>query len=531
MTLPFVEKKKKYQFMPSNKSYLNGFSIIEILMAIGILGLTAAAGYQVFHTIEQNQYRAIQATQNIDKPMATFNQFFAQYNSSRDLSTAIEVLDLTPNIDPFINSNRFRSDRIRVLFDPDAVNLGLDANPGDLTSELTADYTYPDGTIAAGFGQGTNLTVATDFIHQDYIASGSVTLPDRDTFDSSDDPISQTLKLFEIGGTQRGTWIGVAFINGDFYLRMRAGRSTDSESDNFSGQDRAVRSVELGAIPEFDGMEHDITWDIDTGDATTDSPGRIRLWIDNRKVIDAQSTCDLTDPNRECQLGLPGELPSWAGGDSGSWGANNNCSDVPGGSTTYSGPQQFQNCNAWPTAAGTLSVYRDQLIDESAVPATDEPQIILPLTNLTIGNDQAIYYRVFGIPEESCKFTGGTNYQYTFDCFDSDDYDRLKVDIDNLMNTDNVPFFDIGMLDGGICRITGYDSATETLTMDDSSACPASSVSTDPTAAASVYFIPPRLVFYSSDFSLNYVQSVMESFADPVNRYDDDLANRQPAAH
>lgn len=98
MTLPFVEKKKKYQFMPSNKSYLNGFSIIEILMAIGILGLTAAAGYQVFHTIEQNQYRAIQATQNIDKPMATFNQFFAQYNSSRDLSTAIEVLDLTPNI-------------------------------------------------------------------------------------------------------------------------------------------------------------------------------------------------------------------------------------------------------------------------------------------------------------------------------------------------------------------------------------------------------------------------------------------------
>ena len=115
---------------------------MEILMAIGILGLTAAAGYQVFHTIEQNQYRAIQATQNVDKPIAAFNQFFAQYNSSPELSTAIEVLDLTPNIDPFTNSNRFRSDRIRVLFDPDSTDLGLDSNPGDLTANLTADYTF-----------------------------------------------------------------------------------------------------------------------------------------------------------------------------------------------------------------------------------------------------------------------------------------------------------------------------------------------------------------------------------------------------
>lgn len=502
-------------------------------MAIGILGLTAAAGYQVFQTIEQNQYRAIQATQNIDKPMAAFNQFFAQYNSSRDLSTAIEVLDLTPNIDPFENSNRFRSDRIRILFDPDATNLGLDSNPGDLTADLTADYTFDDGNVAAGFGYGTNLTVASDFIHQDYIASGYATLPDRTTFDPNNDPISQTLKLFEMGGNQRGTWIGVAFINGDFYLRMRAGRGTVSQTDNFSGQDRAIRSVEINTIPEFDGEQHNITWDIDTGDATTDSPGRIRLWIDNRKVIDAQSTCDLTDPNRECQLGFPGELPAWAGGNAGSWGNGGNCGNfnIPGGRDEYDGPEQYQNCNPWPTAVGTLNVYRNQLIDESNVPSTSEPNIVLPLTNLTVADDQAIYYRVFGVIEESCKFTGGTNYQYTFDCFDSDDYDRLKVDIDNLMNTDNVPFFDIGMLDGGICRITGYDSATETLTMDDSSACPASSVSTDPTAAASVYFIPPRLVFYSSDFSLNYVQSVMESFADPVNRYDDDLANRQPAAH
>ena len=503
---------------------------MEILMAIGILGLTAAAGYQVFHTIEQNQYRAIQATQNVDKPIAAFNQFFAQYNSSQELSTAIEVLDLTPNIDPFTNSNRFRSDRIRVLFDPDSTDLGLDANPGDLTADLTETYSFTDGTIAAGFGGGTSLTDPNAFVHQDYIASGSVTLPDRATFDPDNNPVSQTLKLFDMGGTQRGTWIGVSFINGDFYLRMRAGRATVSESDNFSGQDRAIRSVELSSIPEFDGMEHDITWDIDTGDADTDSVGRIRLWIDNRKVIDAESTCDLTDPDRECQLGLPGELPTWAGGDPGSWGANSNCSDIPGGNTTYTGPQQFQNCNAWPTTAGTLNIYRDQLIDESNVPSTDEPQITLPLTNLSIDDNAAIYYRVFAIPQESCKFTGGSNYQYTFDCFDDDDYDRLKTDIDNLMNTDDVPFFDIGMLDGDICRVTAYDSATETLTLEENSGCPASSVSTDPTASSTVYFLPPRLVFYSSDFSLRFVQSVMESFADPMDRFGDTLANRQPSS-
>lgn len=516
--------------MQSSKlRFLSGFSIMEILMAIGILGLTAAAGYQVFHTIEQNQYRAIQATQNVDKPIAAFNQFFVQYNSSQELSTAIEVLDLTPNIDPFTNSNRFRSDRIRVLFDPDSTDLGLDANPGDLTANLTADYTYEDGNIAAGFGQGTSFTDPDAFIHQDYIASGSVTLPDRTLFDPNDDPISQTLKLFDMGGRQRGTWIGIAFINGDFYLRMRAGRGTVSEDDNFSGPDRAIRSIELNEIPEFDGMEHDLTWDIDTGSTDDQSPGRIRLWIDNRKVIDSEATCTAD----QCQLGLPGELPSWAGGNSGSWGNGGDCgglTEVPGGTDTYDGPQQFQNCNPWPTAAGTLSIFRDQLIDESNVPSTDEPQITLPLTNLSIDNNAAIYYRVFAIPQESCKFTGGSNYQYTFDCFDDDDYDRLKTDIDNLMNTDNVPFFDIGMLDGAICRVTAYDSASETLTLEENSGCPASSGSTDPTAASTVYFMPPRLVFYSSDFSLGFVQSVMESFADPLDRFGDVLSERKPQA-
>ena len=507
---------------------LSGFSIIEILMAIGILGLTAAAGYQVFFAIERSQYQSIQATQNVDKPVAAFNQFFAIYNSSQELSTAIEVLDLTPNIDPFTNSNRFRSDRIRVLFDPDATDLGLAYNPGDITADLVADYTFGDGDIAGGFGQGADVSDPEAFIHEDYIASGNVTLPNRADFDVDDDPISQTLKLFDMGGQARGTWIGVAFINGEFFLRMRAGRSTVNENDNFSGPDRAIKSIAINDIPEFDGMEHDITWDIDTGSTDDQTPGRIRLWIDNRKVIDAEANCtpDL------CQLGREGELPSWAGGNAGSWGNGGDCGNysVPGGVEVYDGPQQFQNCNPWPTAAGTLSVFRDQLIDETVVPSTAEPNIVLPLTNLSVADDEAIYYRVFAIPTESCKFTGGSNYQYTFDCFDDDDYDRLKTDIDNLMNTDNVPFFDIGMLDGAICRVTAYDSATETLTLDANSNCPSSSASTDPAAPSSVYFLPPRLVFYSSDFSLGYVQSVMENFASPMDRFGDAIENRQPSS-
>ena len=509
------------------KDFKQGFSIIEILVAIAILGLTAAAGYQVFFNIERMQYKAILASQDKDKPEAAFNQFFSIYNSNADLATAIEVLDMTPNIDPFENNNRFRNNRIRVLFDPDATDLGLDSNPGDLTADLVADYTFEDGNIAAGFGQGANVANPNDFIHDDYIASGNVTLPNSADFDVDDDPISQTLKLFDMGGRIRGTWIGVAFINGEFFLRMRAGRGTVSENDNFSGPDRAIRSIAINSIPEFDGMEHNITWDIDTGNTPSQSPGRIRLWIDNRKVIDSESTCseDL------CHLGLEGEIPSWAGGNSGSWGNGGDCgglTQVPGGTDVYDGPQQFQNCNPWPTAAGTLSVFRDQLIDEAAVPSTAEPQITLPLTNLSVSDDQAIYYRVFAIPEESCKFSGGNNFQYSFSCFDDDDYDRLKTDINNLLNTDAVPFFDIGMLDGAVCRVTAYDPNTEILTLDENSGCPSNSDTTDPTAGQTVFFLPPRLVFYSSDFSLNFVQSVMENFAEPINRYGDIISDRKP---
>jgi len=509
------------------KDFKQGFSIIEILVAIAILGLTAAAGYQVFFNIERMQYKAILASQDKDKPEAAFNQFFSIYNSNADLATAIEVLDMTPNIDPFENNNRFRNNRIRVLFDPDATDLGLDSNPGDLTADLVADYTFEDGNIAAGFGQGANVANPNDFIHDDYIASGNVTLPNSADFDVDDDPISQTLKLFDMGGRIRGTWIGVAFINGEFFLRMRAGRGTVSENDNFSGPDRAIRSVAINSIPEFDGLEHNITWDIDTGDTPSQSPGRIRLWIDNRKVIDSESTCSVD----LCHLGLEGEIPSWAGGNSGSWGNGGDCgglTQVPGGTDVYDGPQQFQNCNPWPTAAGTLSVFRDQLIDEAAVPSTAEPQITLPLTNLSVSDDQAIYYRVFAIPEESCKFSGGNNFQYSFSCFDDDDYDRLKTDINNLLNTDAVPFFDIGMLDGAVCRVTAYDPNTEILTLDENSGCPSNSDTTDPTAGQTVFFLPPRLVFYSSDFSLNFVQSVMENFAEPINRYGDIISDRKP---
>ena len=509
------------------KDFKQGFSIIEILVAIAILGLTAAAGYQVFFNIERMQYKAILASQDKDKPEAAFNQFFSIYNSNADLATAIEVLDMTPNIDPFENNNRFRNNRIRVLFDPDATDLGLDSNPGDLTADLVADYTFEDGNIAAGFGQGANVANPDDFIHDDYIASGNVTLPNSADFDVDDDPISQTLKLFDMGGRIRGTWIGVAFINGEFFLRMRAGRGTVSENDNFSGPDRAIRSVAINSIPEFDGLEHNITWDIDTGDTPSQSPGRIRLWIDNRKVIDSESTCSVD----LCHLGLEGEIPSWAGGNSGSWGNGGDCgglTQVPGGTDVYDGPQQFQNCNPWPTAAGTLSVFRDQLIDEAAVPSTAEPQITLPLTNLSVSDDQAIYYRVFAIPEESCKFSGGNNFQYSFSCFDDDDYDRLKTDINNLLNTDAVPFFDIGMLDGAVCRVTAYDPNTEILTLDENSGCPSNSDTTDPTAGQTVFFLPPRLVFYSSDFSLNFVQSVMENFAEPINRYGDIISDRKP---
>ena len=509
------------------KDFKQGFSIIEILVAIAILGLTAAAGYQVFFNIERMQYKAILASQDKDKPEAAFNQFFSIYNSNADLATAIEVLDMTPNIDPFENNNRFRNNRIRVLFDPDATDLGLDSNPGDLTADLVADYTFEDGNIAAGFGQGANVANPNDFIHDDYIASGNVILPNSADFDVNNDPITQTLKLFDMGGRIRGTWIGVAFINGEFFLRMRAGRGTVSENDNFSGPDRAIRSIAINSIPEFDGLEHNITWDIDTGDTPSQSPGRIRLWIDNRKVIDSESTCSVD----LCHLGLEGEIPSWAGGNSGSWGNGGDCgglTQVPGGTDVYDGPQQFQNCNPWPTAAGTLSVFRDQLIDEAAVPSTAEPQITLPLTNLSVSDDQAIYYRVFAIPEESCKFSGGNNFQYSFSCFDDDDYDRLKTDINNLLNTDAVPFFDIGMLDGAVCRVTAYDPNTEILTLDENSGCPSNSDTTDPTAGQTVFFLPPRLVFYSSDFSLNFVQSVMENFAEPINRYGDIISDRKP---
>ena len=134
---------------------------------------------------------------------------------------------------------------------------------------LTLSQTFPAGTIAES---------ATGLANSDYqdpvVMACDVVLPA--TF-------SQNECLFEKGGTGRGMFVGVLENSGapQLVYRFSEGSSTTQATSGLA----ICEKVAISTIPEFDGGSHTVTWE-----AYPAAPGRGRLWIDGRLIIDATTT-------------------------------------------------------------------------------------------------------------------------------------------------------------------------------------------------------------------------------------------------
>lgn len=194
---------------------------------------------------------------------------------------------------------------------------------------LTLDGELPSGQIDGSFTGRT----------QNIVFAGEVQLPSS---------ITAAACLWEHGGAGIGSWLGV-FLDPDDSnipkLRFRAGEGDASVQDNSAG-DIALQNVAISDIPEFDGNTHTVVFDIKPS-----APGRIRLWIDGRQVI-----------NQETSGGASLEGGSWAGGDVGGWGQG--FSSIAGVTNNTGGSNSYQTDAAWPgTIVSDLRYYAGELAD------------------------------------------------------------------------------------------------------------------------------------------------------------------------
>jgi len=139
----------------------------------------------------------------------------------------------------------------------------------NMEKALTLSQTFPAGTIAE---QATGLA-NTDY-DDPVVMACDVVLPATFT---------QNECLFEKGGTGRGIFVGVLENSGTPQLvyRFSEGSSTTQATSGLA----ICEKVAISTIPEFDGGLHTVIWE-----AYPAAPGRGRLWIDGRLIIDATTT-------------------------------------------------------------------------------------------------------------------------------------------------------------------------------------------------------------------------------------------------
>ena len=215
---------------------------------------------------------------------------------------------------------------------------------------LTENFQYaPNDTITNQQDAFTSTTR-----NQNVVLAGELTLPS--SFSGNAECI------WELGGTGIGAWLGIAKISGVYHLRFRAGEGDTSVQDNTAG-DVALANVAISNIPEFDGNTHTMVWEMQPR-----APGRIRLWIDGRNIID-----------QETSGGDRLEGGSYAGSAAGGWGKGNGA--VAGGDS-IDGTTQFQaNTTFSGTIQSNLRVYNNQTVG-SLTPLA-QPNVTEVLTSVS----------------------------------------------------------------------------------------------------------------------------------------------------
>jgi len=146
------------------------------------------------------------------------------------------------------------------------------------THEATIEIDGLDGTAFGGTPRGQKVFMA-----------GEVVLPSS---------FSNNVEcLFEHGGSGQGTWIGITTDNGVKNFHFRTGNGTTGAANQVQSNTRIYKKIPISEIPEFDGQQHTVAWEIDPPNETA------KFWIDNRLILSETISA----------------LDSWSGGDDGGW--------------------------------------------------------------------------------------------------------------------------------------------------------------------------------------------------------------------
>ena len=186
------------------------------------------------------------------------------------------------------------------------------------------------------------------------------------------------------------------------------------------------------------------------------------------------------------------------------------------------------------SASGTNSA-------SNTTPAT----LTLKNTDIIKESNELFAYRVLPRISESCRFSSATSVmdnsrnlnvtKASVEC--NSNLNDLNTAMNNLFNTEKIPEIKIGMFNGSICTIIGFESVGNQwiykTTSNSSAGCPQVSevTSSSPTNNRPRYFVPPRIIFFYNKDSTNnqsfvMSKSIIENFTSPINRGSDTASSR-----
>lgn len=246
------------------------------------------------------------------------------------------------------------------------------------THEATIEIDGLDGTAFGGTPRSQKVFMA-----------GEVVLPSS---------FSNNIEcLFEHGGSGQGTWIGITTDNGVKNFHFRTGNGSTGESSQVQGTTRIYQKIPISEIPEFDGQQHTVAWELDPVGNTA------KFWIDNRLVISESAS----------------GLAEWSGGDDGGWlkGYDSIAGFGTGESAT---PYKTQ----WSGAAGSaLRVYSNQArtYSNEMVKLEVTPEVSFGQTFTDSTTQVRTLHSEDFFEKSNIKKANPANFEFTIPVFKEDD--------------------------------------------------------------------------------------------------------------